>query len=164
MMVSNGFSTYGFVKLIVGSVFLVLIALPLLAVTAEADTPPTFLLKFGTFGTGDGQFDAPAGVAMDSAGNVYVADEYNHRIQKFGGSGNCLTKWGTYGSVDGQFKYAAGVAVDSTGNVYVADYSNHRIQKFDGNGNFLTKWGTKGSADGKFSYPIGGAADFGGNV
>ena len=131
-MASNSFRTCGFVKLIVGLVFLVLIALPLLAVTAAAEAPPTFLLKFGTFGIGDGQFDAPAGVAMDPAGNVYVADEYNNRIQKFGGSGIFLTKWGTQGSGDGQFSFPIGVGVDSTGNVYVADYSNHRIQKFGG--------------------------------
>ena len=84
-MASNGLRTFGFVKLIVGSVFLVLIASPLLAETAAAEEPPIFLLKFGTYGSGDGQFRFPLGVAVDSAGNVYVADEYNHRIQKFGG-------------------------------------------------------------------------------
>ncbi|HOL09915.1 MAG TPA: SBBP repeat-containing protein, partial [Bacillota bacterium] len=42
-----------------------------------------FLTKWGSFGTGDGQFDFPYGVAVDSSGNVYVADTGNHRIQKF---------------------------------------------------------------------------------
>ncbi|MBI4378159.1 MAG: SBBP repeat-containing protein [Nitrospinae bacterium] len=39
--------------------------------------------KMGSSGTGDGQFNHPVGIAVDSSGNVYVADEYNHRIQKF---------------------------------------------------------------------------------
>ena len=121
-MASNGFRISGFVDFFVRLVFLVLIALPLIAVTAAAEEPPIFLLEFGTFGMGDGQLNAPAGVAVDSAGNVYVADQYNHRIQKFDGNGNFMTKWGMRGSGDGQFNYPAGVAVDSAGNVYVADY------------------------------------------
>ena len=164
MMASNGFRTSGLAKRVVGSVFLVLIALPMLAVVASAEEPPPFLLKFGTLGSGGGQFDGPAGVAVDTAGDVYVADEYNHRIQKFGGSGNFLTEWGTYGSGDGQFKYTAGVAVDFAGNVYVVDYYNHRIQKFGSSGNFLSKWGAYGSGDGQFNGTEGVAVDSAGNV
>ena len=48
-----------------------------------AQAPPAFLLKWGSFGTGAGQFNHPAGVAADVRGNVYVADSHNHRIQKF---------------------------------------------------------------------------------
>ena len=60
-------------------------------------------------------------VAMDGAGNIYVADVNNNRIQKFGPSGNFLFAWGTEGTVDGQFSGQQGVAVDGEGNVYVAD-------------------------------------------
>ena len=66
-------------------------------------------------------FSNPSGVAVDSSGNVYVADNSNHRIQKFNSSGGFITKWGSYGSGDGQFNYPYGVAVGSSGNVYVAD-------------------------------------------
>jgi len=69
-------------------------------------------------------------VAVDSVGNVYVADTYNHRMQKFDSDGNFLTMWGSSGVGEGQFYYPSGVAVDSAGNVYVADTYNHRIQKF----------------------------------
>ena len=82
------------------------------------------------------------GVAVDSSGNVYVADTNNNRIQKFDSSGTFITKWGSSGTGDGQFEYPTGIAVDSSGNVYVADTDNHRIQKFDSNGTFLTKWGS----------------------
>ena len=48
------------------------------------DSSGTFITKWGSYGTGDGQFRYPSGVAEDSSGNVYVADEGNHRIQKIG--------------------------------------------------------------------------------
>jgi len=123
-----------------------------------------FLLKWGSYGTGDGQFRYPSGVAVDSSGSVYVADRSNNRIQKFNSSGAFITKWGSYGTGDGQFRYPSGVAVDSSGNVYVADEDNHRIQKFDSNGTFITKWGTSGTGDGQFRYPSGVAVDSSGNV
>ncbi len=123
-----------------------------------------FVTKWGSLGTGDGQFRGPWGVATDLAGNVYVADRSNHRIQKFDNGGNFLTKWGSYGGDDGQFRYPWHVAVGAAGNVYVADEQNHRIQKFDSNGTFLTKWGSRGSADGQFRYPTGVATDADGNV
>ena len=69
---------------------------------------------------------------MDGHGNVYVADVYNHRIQKFSGDGRFITKWGSRGSADGQFTDPFGVAVDGQGNVYVAENGNARIQKFSG--------------------------------
>ncbi len=119
---------------------------------------------FGSYGSGDGQFNYPLGVAVDSSGNVYVADAYNDRIQKFNGSGSFIVKWGTYGSGDGQFNYPGGVAVDSSGNVYVADWGNDRIQKFNGSGSFIGKWGTSGSGDGQFNYPGGVAVDSSDNV
>ena len=60
-------------------------------------------LQWGTSGSGDGQFSNPLGVTTDPAGNVYVADAGNDRIQKFTSAGTFLTKWGTDGSGDGQF-------------------------------------------------------------
>ncbi len=113
----------------------------------------TFLTTWGSSGTGDGQFNYPEGVVVDGSGNVYVADSFNNRIQKFTSTGTFLTTWGSSGTGDGQFNYAVGVATDGSGNVYVADYGNNRIQKFDGNGTFLTGWGGGGSGSGQFSTP-----------
>ncbi|PYE61985.1 DNA-binding beta-propeller fold protein YncE, partial [Aneurinibacillus soli] len=116
------------------------------------------------YGSGDGQFSYPQGIAVDSSGNVYVADTNNNRIEKFDSSGTYVTKWGSYGSGDGQFQYPQGVAVDSSGNVYVLDSSNNRIQKFDSSGTYVTKWGSYGSGDGQFRYPQVIAVDSSGNV
>ena len=69
-------------------------------------------------------------MAVDAGGNVYVADTYNNRIQKFTDDGTFVTKWGSEGSSEGQFSLPFGVAVDDLGNIYVADNHNQRIQKF----------------------------------
>lgn len=88
------------------------------------------ILSWGSFGTGDGQFQSPVGMAVDSAGNVYVADTSNHRIQRFNDVGTHLASWGAFGTAEGQFSTPMGVAVDASGNVYVVEHGNHRVQKF----------------------------------
>jgi hypothetical protein len=113
----------------------------------------------GVSGSGDGQFYQPRGVAVDSEGNVYVADASNHRIQKFDSFGVFLGWWGrdnggntgwhnpgsgtvgAYGTGDGQFRYPWGVGVDLDDDIYVADTQNQRFQKFDSSGALLGWWG-----------------------
>ena len=104
---------------------------------ALAEDPPEFLLKWGGRGSGDGEFDGPAGIAVDSSGYVYVADNLNHRVQKFTAHGEFVTKWGTEGLGDGQLYLPKGIAVDKSGVVYVAEYGNRRVQKFTSDGGFL---------------------------
>ena len=102
-----------------------------------------------------GQFYDPRSVAVAPDGTVYVADTYNHRIQRFSASGAFLGTWGARGSGDGQFDRPHGVAVAPDGTVYVADTYNHRIQRFSADGTFLGKWGSEGSGDGRFIRPEG---------
>ena len=128
------------------------------------DGTGTFLAKWGSRGTGDGEFRAPAGIAVDGSGNVYVTERENHRVQKFDDTGTFLTKWGSVGTGDGQFRIPEGIAVDGSGNVYVVGSDNHRVQKFDDTGTFLTKWGSDGSGDGQFRFPKDVAVDVSGNV
>jgi len=123
-----------------------------------------FMTKWGSHGSGDGQFDTLWGIAVDSSGYVYVGDRWNHRIQKFTSNGTFEHKWGSEGSGDGQLSSPVGVAVDGAGYVYVADQQNHRIQKFTSYGTFVTKWGSHGSGDGQLSSPVGVAVDSSGYV
>jgi len=118
-----------------------------------------FVTKWGSNGVGDGQFDEPYGVAIDSSGYVYVGDHKNNRIQKFTSNGGYETKWGSYGSGNVQFIHPVGTAVDNSGYVYVADEENHRIQKFTSDGSYVTKWGRYGSGNGEFKEPWGLVAD-----
>ena len=125
--------------------------------------------QMGRHGTGPNQFRGPAGVAVDSAGAVYVADYDpssfdNHRVKKFSSTGAFITQWGSFGSGDGQFREPTAVATDPAGNVYVADSGNHRIQKFSSTGAFVTKWGSFGSGEGQFNVPCAVATDSAGNV
>jgi sugar lactone lactonase YvrE len=125
-------------------------------------------------------FNYPQGITTDSAGNVYVADYYNHTIRKITSAGVVTTLAGTarsYGSADGtgaaaRFNYPGGLATDSAGNVYVADTENHTIRKITSAGVVTTLAGTVGSSDSadgtgaaaSFSYPYGLATDSAGNV
>lgn len=123
-----------------------------------------FVLKWGGAGTGDGQFDVPMATAVDSSGNVYVTDAFNHRVQKFTSAGVFVTKWGSSGTGDGQFNQPWGIAVDASNNVYVVDSGNNRIQKFTSAGVFVTKWGSLGTGNGQFNFPKGIATDSAGNI
>jgi DNA-binding beta-propeller fold protein YncE len=123
-----------------------------------------FDTKWGTSGSGNSQFSDPLSIAVDSSGNVYVADGGNSRIQKFTDTGIFLRTWGSFGSGDDQFRWPFGVAVDSSGNVYVADSYNHRIQKFTAEGFILKTWGSFGTGEGQFSRLSGVAVDSSGNV
>lgn len=110
------------------------------------------------------QFASPQGVAVDSTGNVYVADTGNNRIQKFDAQGTLLTQWGSLGNGPGQFTSPQSIATDAAGYVYVADTGNHRVQKFNAAGIYISQWGGAGSGDGKLSSPQGVAVDGNGNV
>ena len=123
-----------------------------------------FINGWGTNGTGAVQFIGAGGVAVDSAGNVYVADSGNHRIQKFTSTGTPITTWGSSGAGNGQFNGPQGIAVDALDKIYVADTGNNRIQKFSSTGTFELAFGTVGTADGQFMSPQGVSIDSTGTI
>ncbi len=115
-----------------------------------------FITKWGSQGSGDGQFNLPQGIAIDSSSNVYVGDWLNFRIQKFTSDGQFITKWGSQGSGDGQFDFPQGIVIDSNDNVYVTEGYNCRIQKFTSDGKFIIKWGSCGNSVGEFGLMVDG--------
>jgi len=139
----------------------------------------------GVAGSNDGigvsaRFNAPHGIAVDSGGNVYVADMTNHVIRRIAPNGKVTTLAGSAGqrgSADGtgsaaRFETPWGVAVDNTGNVYVADAGNNTIRRIDPGGKVSTLAGlagAAGSSDGlgsaaRFDYPQALVADTRGTV
>ena len=115
------------------------------------DSSGTLVNQWGTTGRGDGQFGAgnltgPEDITLDAAGNIYVSDRLNHRIQKFDPDGNLLAIFGGTLGTEGHGLFASplGLAVDGDGNIYVLDVSTHLLQKLDADGNFIAQWSTDG--------------------
>ncbi|MES2388083.1 MAG: T9SS type A sorting domain-containing protein [Bacteroidota bacterium] len=131
----------------------------------------------GTSGYSDGigtgaRFSSPTGVAVDAAGNVYVADMGNNRIRKINSSGLVSTVAGsaTAGTTDAtgiaaRFSSPWGIAVDASGILYVAETGNDRIRKITAEGVVSTSGYTDGTGTAaQFSDPYGVAFDASGNV
>jgi trimeric autotransporter adhesin len=133
-------------------------------------------LGFGGDGSAatNAMFYLPTGVAVDSSGNVYIADSQNNRVRKLSGS-TVSTVAGNGGlsySGDGgaatkaQLNTPQAVAVDGAGNFYIADTANHVVRKVAANGTISTLAGTgaAGSGGSQLNSPQGVAVDSGGNV
>jgi predicted membrane-bound mannosyltransferase/DNA-binding beta-propeller fold protein YncE len=138
-------------------------------ITADGE----YLNEWGIFGESTaestapgGAFREPWGVGVGPDGSVYVADTWNHRVQKFTSQGEFVTMWGYFGQAERPeaFWGPRDVAVDADGRVLVTDTGNKRIVVFDANGNFITQFGSAGFDLGQFDEPVGVALDLNGNV
>ena len=96
-----------------------------------AEYVPSYQSSFGSIGSGNGQLSLPADAALDSGGNVWVADRGNNRIEKFNAKGEYVSQFGSKGTANGQFEKPSGIAIDPSGNIWVADATNERVQKFN---------------------------------
>lgn len=81
-------------------------------------------------GSYNGWFKTATAVHVGPEGNIFVADFFNNRIQKFTPKGVFLVAFGEKGAGPGQFDRPIDMAVDESGNIYVVDFGNNRIQKF----------------------------------
>ena len=150
-----------------------------------AVTAPKYASKFGESGEHASQFKGPVSDAIDAAGNVWVVDYNNSRVQEFSPSGTFIKAfgWGVSdgkaefeictsncragiaGAGNGQFSKPEDIAINhETGNVYIADKGNNRIEEFKSNGEFVRKFGEYGTAPGQLNSPMGIGIDPKGNV
>ncbi len=163
------------------------------------DKDGKFVTFFGNEGSGNGQFiglningsripgTGPGGIAVDAQGNVYVADTWNHRVEKFDPTGKFLLSWGKFldlnpppagtpypavpGDANVSFYGPRDIAIGSTGEVYVTDTGNKRVLVFDANGQPLRQIGeganpNMGTSNGtsQLNEPMGLALDSQDNV
>jgi sugar lactone lactonase YvrE len=129
------------------------------------------------------QLNHPTGLAVDGAGNLYIADSDNQRIRKVSAAGTITTVAGngSYGylgdggaATSAEFRDPFGVAVDAAGNLYIADSESQRIRKVDTSGNITTVAGNGvccgysgdggAAASAQIYYPTGVAVDAAGNL
>jgi DNA-binding beta-propeller fold protein YncE len=145
---------------------------------------PSFSLEFGSFGTGDGKFKAPSGLALDTGNNLlYVADTDNDRIQIIDVDGNCSgsdelandvcfeDEFGGSGNGEGEFDSPTALVLDTGSDLlYIVDSGNDRVQIIDVDGNcgndelandvcFVDEFGGSGNGEGEFDLPSGLALD-----
>ena len=122
---------------------------------AVFDLRGKFLSRFGSRGTGPGEFNYPTHITADSRGNIYVTDSVNDRIQVFDSKFVFQRQIGAPGDGPGSFSRPKGVGVDSEGRTYVADAMFDNFQIFDSASRLLLSIGHHGAGPGEFSMPNG---------
>jgi DNA-binding beta-propeller fold protein YncE len=108
---------------------------------------------------GAGVLRCPEALAFAPDGDLFVADQFSHVVQRFSPSGRFLGQWGSYGSGPGQFGAVDGLAVSARGDVYVLDSTHARVERFTAAGRLLGEWGRPGRALGEFDFGPGFGPD-----
>ena len=115
----------------------------IIACPALAQVPP-FVISWGSYGTGDGEFYTPVGVAVDSDGIVYVVDSNLNKLKRFTRAGAFISQWSV--------NRPLGVAVGADGYVYVTRHSSRLIAKYTESGTLIAEW--DGGDDGLTSLAV----------
>lgn len=146
-----------------------LFAAPVLAQDPGApETSIQFLKAWGTLGTAPGQFNLPVGIALDTAGTVFVTDHYNDRIQHFDADGTLLRCFPV-------LPCPSGIGVDDAGLLYVTHFAagaqdmnkpdtGDFVTVYTEDGTLVRQWGKRGTGDGEFNCPGGVAIGKDGRV
>jgi sugar lactone lactonase YvrE len=122
------------------------------------DSGLAFVTSWGSYGSGDLNFDIPWGITVDSGNNVYVADNNNQKIKKFDSNGNFLASYGG-------FTYPNDIAQGTDGNFFVADYGAYVIHRCDASMTVLDSFGEGGTAGPELiNGALGVDTDMNGNV
>ena len=107
----------------------------------------------GKRGSLDGEFNYPTNMAMDAAGDLYISDSVNFRVQKIDREGNFLMKFGQVGQTPGHFARPKGIAVARDGLIHVVDATLNVVQIFSTEGDALTFFGGAGTEPGQLLLP-----------
>jgi streptogramin lyase len=97
--------------------------------------------SIGALGSGNGQLNHPADVAVDAKGNIWALDKGNNRIEEFNEKDEFVRTVGSFGTVGGKLSAPAGLAIDASGNLWVVDTANNRIEEFNEKGEFVLLFG-----------------------
>ena len=106
-----------------------------------------FVRSIGSRGGGIGEFGAPFDVKFDTAGNMYVAEWDNGRVQVMDSSGRFIREFG-----QGKLSRPSGLLIADK-YVYVSDFSGHCIVVYETSGQYVTSFGRIGLNEGEFQYP-----------
>jgi uncharacterized repeat protein (TIGR01451 family) len=147
-----------------GTFFMVIFSLllTLLSGQAKAEDAPLFMEEWTQYNSTG--YLIPYGLAIDSDGNIYLADQSKGRIVKLSPDGNPLLEIDDSVIPDHEFSQPFGIDVDSNGNIYLSDRSTHYIYKFAADGTFITMWGGQGTAPENLDEPHGVAVTKSGDV
>ncbi len=86
-------------------------------------------------------FNMPAGVVLNDAGEIFVADGYgNRQVHRFSPAGELLDSWGRAGTGPGEFSMLHNIGIDPAGRLYIADRPTSRVQVLEQDGTFVTEW------------------------
>jgi sugar lactone lactonase YvrE len=118
----------------------------------------------GAAGTANGEFESPGDVAVDSDGNLWVADTGNDRVEEFNERGEYLRQFGSEGSGNGQLSEPSALAISPEGDIWVADTGNDRLEKFSPHGEYLGQIAPVEGEPGELEEPEGIAIDRDGDI
>lgn len=124
----------------------------------NADQSLRFVLGADAKSSAPGAFAEPHFVAVNDAGELFVADTFNARIQKFSPQGEFIKAWGRVGNGPGELLghgYLASIDVDNKGFVYVREFDGGRIQKYTEDGEYVATFSRRGGGDGELDEGYG---------
>ncbi|HMN13288.1 MAG TPA: NHL repeat-containing protein, partial [Bellilinea sp.] len=133
------------------------------------DTEGNFIGQFGTAGMDNGQFDEQVGLAINSKGEILVADTWNQRIQVFSfdpatKTANFVRSWEVSAWYSNTIENKPFIAVDQNDNVFITDPEGYRVIEFNAEGTYLRSWGDYSAASDGFGLPSGIKVDANGAV
>jgi RHS repeat-associated protein len=129
----------------------------------EEEATCTTSCQAGKAGSQNGEFNGPAYLTF-AAGNLYVTDLNNDRVEEFNTSRKYVAKFGEKGTGNGQFSYPGGITADSAGHLYVDDGGNSRVEEFSSVGAYIAQVGTAGTGNGQLKEPEGAVVSSAGDL